>query len=290
MAATPFVLWVPTIARFAIRTWRPGASSIRLIRASLRLVAGVIRPDVVQEPPVDLVDDLQLPREEGLEQLDRPLLQGLRQQRVVGVRQGADREVPRLVPAELGPVEQDAHQFGHGHRRVGVVELDGDLVRQRRPVVPAAEEPGDDVGQRAGDEEVLLDEPQRAPAGRRVVRVQDAADRLGEDPVRHRAEEVAAAELAEVEDVRGRGLPQAEGVDRPPAVTDHRPVVGHPEQVRRPARDAPRSAPRATSNREPSGTDTVSFGRATSHGSGRASQWSGCSTWEPSRISWRKIP
>ena len=35
---------------------------------------------------------------------------------------------------------------------------------------------------------------------------------------------------------------------------------------------------------------TVSFGRDTSHGSGRLSQWSGCSTWEPSRISWRKIP
>ena len=32
MAATPFVLCVPTIARFAIRTWRAGVSSIRLIR------------------------------------------------------------------------------------------------------------------------------------------------------------------------------------------------------------------------------------------------------------------
>ena len=114
----------------------------------------------------------------------------------------------------------------------------GDLVRQRRPVVPAAAEPGDDVGQRAGDEEVLLEEPQRPAAGRRVVGVQDAGDRLGEDPVRHRADEVAAAELAEVEDVRGRGLPQAEGVDRPPAVADHRPVVRHAEQVRSAARDA----------------------------------------------------
>ena len=44
------------------------------------------------------------------------------------------------------------------------------------------------------------------------------------------------------------------------------------------------------SNLEPSGTSTVSFGRATSHGSGRLNQWSGCSTCEPSRISWRKIP
>ena len=161
MAATPLVLCVPTIARFAIRTLRSGASSIRLTRASLRLVAGMLRPHVVQEPAVDLVDDLQVPREQRLEQLDRPLLQGLGQQRVVGVRQGADGQVPRLVPAELGLVEQDAHQLGDGHRRVGVVELDRDLVRQRRPVVPAAAEPGDDVGQRAADEEVLLEEPQR---------------------------------------------------------------------------------------------------------------------------------
>ena len=68
-----------------------------------RLVAGMRRPDGVQEAPVDLVDDLQVPGQEGLEQLDRPLLQGLGQERVVGVRQGADREVPRLVPAELRP-------------------------------------------------------------------------------------------------------------------------------------------------------------------------------------------
>ena len=180
-----------------------------------------------------------------------------------------DREVPRLVPTEFRPVEQDAHQLGHGHRRMGVVELDGDLVRQRRPVVPAAAEPGDDVGQGAGDQEILLDEPERPPPGRRVVRVEDAADRLREDPVRHRAEEIAAAELAEVEDVRSRGLPEPEGVDRPPAVADHRPIAGHARAGSRAARAAPRSRPRATSNRQPSGTSTVSFGRATSHGSGR---------------------
>ena len=120
------------------------------------------------------------------------------------------------------------------------------LSGERRPVVPAAEEPGDDVGQGAGDEEVFLDEPERAAPGRRVVRVEDAADRLGEDPVRHRAEEIAAAELAEIEDVRGRGLPEAEGVDRPPPVADHRPVVGHARAGARAAHGAPRSCPRAT--------------------------------------------
>ena len=88
MAATPFVLWVPTIARFAIRTCGPGLLD-QAHPGDPRLVAGMIGPDGVQEAPVDLVDDLQVPGQEGLEQLDRPLLQGLGQERVVGVRQGA---------------------------------------------------------------------------------------------------------------------------------------------------------------------------------------------------------
>ena len=69
-----------------------------------------------------------------LEQFDRPLFQGLGQQRVVGVGQRADGQVPGLVPAQLGLVEQNPHQLGDGHRRVSVVELDGDLVGQRGPV------------------------------------------------------------------------------------------------------------------------------------------------------------
>ena len=41
---------------------------------------------VLQEAPVDLVDDLQVPRHDTLEQGDGPLLERLRQQRVVRVR------------------------------------------------------------------------------------------------------------------------------------------------------------------------------------------------------------
>ena len=40
IAATPLVLWVPTMARFAIRTFRPPPSSIRLTRANFASSAG----------------------------------------------------------------------------------------------------------------------------------------------------------------------------------------------------------------------------------------------------------
>ena len=256
---------------------------------SLCLVSGVRRTDGIQESPVDLVDDLQLPGEEGFEQFDRPLLQGLRQERVVRVGQRANGDVPRLVPTEFRPIEQDAHQLGHRHRRVGIVELDRDLFRKRRPVVPAAQEPGHDVGQRAGDQEVFLDKPQRSASGRGVVRIEDAADRLREHPVRYRAEEIAAAELAEIENVRGCGLPQAECVDRPSPITDHGPVVRDPEQMHGLATVHRDRAPVGFEPGAERHLDRLVL-RGTSHGSGRLNQWSGCSTCEPSRISWRKIP
>lgn len=45
---------------------------------------------------VDLVDDLQVPGQQGLQQLHGPALQSLRQHRVVGVGEGAPRQVPGL--------------------------------------------------------------------------------------------------------------------------------------------------------------------------------------------------
>jgi hypothetical protein len=47
---------------------------------------------------------------------------------------------------------------------VCVVELDGDLVGQRGPVVTEPAESTEDVRERAGDEEVLLGEAQEAAA------------------------------------------------------------------------------------------------------------------------------
>ena len=67
------------------------------------LVAGKAGAHVVQQPAVDLVDDLQVPRQQHLEPGDRPFLQRLGQQRVVRVGQGPLGDVPGLVPAELAP-------------------------------------------------------------------------------------------------------------------------------------------------------------------------------------------
>ena len=81
-----------------------------------RLVAGIAAAHIVEEAAVDLVDDLQMPGDEHLEELDRPALQRLGQQRVIGVGQGAQRDVPGLVPGRAAPDRAESASARRPHR------------------------------------------------------------------------------------------------------------------------------------------------------------------------------
>ena len=65
-------------------------------------------------------------------------------------------------------VDQQAHQFGDADRRMGVVELDRDLFRERVDVAVLLEMAADQVLQRGGGEEIFLPQPQFL-AGRRGI-------------------------------------------------------------------------------------------------------------------------
>src|SRR5215469_9212727 len=76
---------------------------------------------LVAEATVDLEHDLELPRQEPLEPGERPLLQGLGQEGVVRVGEGAAGEAPGLVPWQVRLIEENAHQLGTA--RLGCVSL-----------------------------------------------------------------------------------------------------------------------------------------------------------------------
>ena len=82
-----------------------------------RVVAGKSGAHFVEEAPVDLEDDLEMPREERAEEIDRPLLQRLGQQRVIRVGERRARHRPRFVPAERVLIHEQAHQLGDRDRR-----------------------------------------------------------------------------------------------------------------------------------------------------------------------------
>ena len=193
------------------------------IRRSLPAVLGLL----LKVHPVDQVDDLHVARQQPLHQLHRPGLQGLGQEGVVGVVQRVGGDVPRILPGEAVPVEEEAHQLRHRDGRVRVVELDRGVVRQGPDVAALGHVPGDEILDRRRREEVFLAQAQLLPLGRGIARIEHAGDRLGAHPRRHRADMVAAVEPGEVHGFAGLGLPQAQGVHVAPAPADHRHVVGH---------------------------------------------------------------
>ena len=79
---------------------------------------------------VHVVDDLQMARQDATHHLDRPGLQRLVHQRVVGVAEDSLRGGPGCFPIEAVLVEQQPHHLGYREHRVRVVQVDADLVTQ----------------------------------------------------------------------------------------------------------------------------------------------------------------
>ena len=110
-----------------------------------------------------------------------------------------------------------------------VVQLDGDLVRQRLERVPVSAVAPQDVLERARDQEVLLPEPELAARVDAVVRVEDLGQVLGLHLLVHGRRVVALAEVLEVELPVGARGPEPQRVHVGAAPADDRHVVGHPD-------------------------------------------------------------
>ena len=125
-----------------------------------RVVAGIALPHLVEEAAVDLVDDLEVARQQAPEQRQRPGLERLGQQRVVGVGERALRDVPGLVPGSSR--SSTSSRISSATAIDGWVSLSwiANLSGKRAIGAPLQVEQAQHVLQRAGDEEVLLLEAQ----------------------------------------------------------------------------------------------------------------------------------
>ena len=180
--------------------------------AHLELVIGVGQPQLLQELVVDPVDDLQMPRQQPAEHLDRPDLERLGQQSVAGVGEALAGDVPGLFPLDPTLVDQDPHQFGNGDHRVCVVELEDHSFGQLAQVEAGRQHVVQVVAQRTGHEEVLLLEAELLALRGRILGVEHLADVLGERLGTDRLQVVAAVEHVQVEGLGRLGAPQPKGV------------------------------------------------------------------------------
>ena len=174
-----------------------------------------------QNPRIDGVDQLHVARQQTLEQGQGPAFQRLWQEGVVGVAKGPDGDVPGLVKAQAVQVDQQSHELGHRHGRVGVVQLDRHLVWQGADVAVELDVAPDNVLQRGGGEEILLPQAKLLTRRGRIRRIEDAGQGLGAGGLGQGADMVARVEGVELNRVQCPRLPKAQRVDPFAAPADH---------------------------------------------------------------------
>src|SRR4029077_4112957 len=107
------------------------------------------------------------------------------------------------------------------------------LLREQVPVVIVLTEAANEIGQRAGHEEVFLYKTQALAQAGGVVGIQDARERFSCERFRQGTNEIASAEFLKVEVVVCRRGPEPESIDGLAAVAHHGTIVRNTNQAGR---------------------------------------------------------
>ncbi|KNC22834.1 hypothetical protein FF38_08040 [Lucilia cuprina] len=77
-------------------------------------VTGIEFLNIFHVQEVNVIDNLQVTRQNGLEHGNGPAFQSFGKDGVVGVGTGADGDIPSLLPGQVLFIDQDAHKFRNG--------------------------------------------------------------------------------------------------------------------------------------------------------------------------------
>mmetsp|Transcript_8516 Transcript_8516/g.21968 ORF Transcript_8516/g.21968 Transcript_8516/m.21968 type:complete len:211 (-) Transcript_8516:739-1371(-) len=132
--------------------------------------------DILEEPPVYIIDNLHVPRKKLFHQADGPFLQSFRENCVIGEGEHLCRDFPRLGPPNVVLVHQKTHQLRNAKCRVCVIQLHRHLVRELIEACVLLLVPSDNVLQSCRHHEVLLLQTKLLSFIRPVVRVEHTCD------------------------------------------------------------------------------------------------------------------
>ena len=110
---------------------------------------------------------------------------------------------------------------------MGVVDLDGVVLGEGADIAPLEDVLAHDVLGGGGDEEILLLQTQVLALDVIVGGIEDLGDDLGHGALLQALDIFALGEEVHIQGVGAVGLPEAQGVDLPPAVAGHQHIPGH---------------------------------------------------------------
>ncbi len=129
---------------------------------------------------------------------------------MIGISQSTLGDGPRLIPTEVGFIEENAHQLGDRHGGMGVVQLNRGLFGEEIPIRMLVPETPDKIFDGAGRQEIFLEEAQLLADNGGIVGVKDAGNVFRRQGFGDSPYKISVAEFLEIEKVGSAGGPQAQ--------------------------------------------------------------------------------
>ena len=205
-------------------------------------VAWKAASNLVQQTTVDFIDDFQMARQHQLEPRKRPFLECFREQGMIRVGQRFLCDLPGPVPPQIGFIEQNPHQLGNSQGRVSIVELDSNFLWKPAPIGITVPEAPNQIGERAGHQEILLHEAEGLSHARGVVRIQHSGQGFGREGFGQGADEITAAEFLKIEKIGCGCGPEPKRIDGLASIAHHRAIERDANQVGGSAHDGAQAA------------------------------------------------
>merc|ERR1712127_1133390 len=175
------------------------ADNRKISHSDLLVVTWVSLLQFLNVEVIDVVDQLQMSWQQSSNELDGPLLESLRQDRMVGVGEGMVANVPCLLEAQLLLINQDSKQLNGSNSWMRIIQLDLVLLGEEGEsiIVPLLVSP-EHVVDGCGAEEVLLLETELLAGVGRVIGVQHTRNILCLLPLSNGAVIVTGIEFIEI--------------------------------------------------------------------------------------------
>ena len=144
---------------------------------------------------------------------------------MVGVGAGLGGNLPGFLPGQVIVVHQDPHQLRDGHRRMGVVELEGHLFMKLPDIVMLSHVLGDRLLHGCGNEEILLLQTKLLARVVVVVGIKNLHDISRQVLLLHRLLVVALVKGIQFEALHGLRVPDTQGVHDAVSISDDGHIV-----------------------------------------------------------------
>ena len=146
---------------------------------------------------------------------------------MVGVSAGLRRDLPCLVPAQVFLIQEDPHQLGHSHRRVGVVHMEGCLLIELTDIAVVLFILCNSFLYTCGNEEILLFQTKLFTCVMLICRIEDLNDVLCQVFLLNGIHVITLVEGIQLEIHDSLCIPYTEGIYHTVVVTNDGNIKGN---------------------------------------------------------------